>query len=286
MKNKNIDAAQVWKDFEDILAPKLNFCVIDRVVYSRLLRHSRLEGKLRFQFSISWLARGLGIGRKTALDAVRRLIARGVLHLVGRGCRAQHVVRLRLPLEVRAIRAAKIAAERPAPAPRAAIDIEEDFLRTRPLRMAIHAREEGRCFYCLRPITCKRWSLDHVVPQAQSGRNSYRNLVSCCVDCNSKKRERSAEEFLRSLYREHRLSDAELSARLRALDDLAAGKLIPPLPSRERTEMKVSRDPSGTRSHALPPEECGNEVERYGRKKVRKRRRQEKSKPPHAKGGV
>jgi 5-methylcytosine-specific restriction endonuclease McrA len=66
------------------------------------------------------------------------------------------------------------------------------------------------------------------VPRAQSGRNSYRNLVSCCMDCNSKKGERSAEEFLRSLYREHRLSDNELSGRLRALDDLAAAKLIPP----------------------------------------------------------
>ena len=100
----------------------------------------------------------------------------------------------------------------------------------RPLRQAIHAREDGRCFYCLRPITCKRWCLDHVVPRAQSGRNSYRNLVSCCVDCNSKKRERSAEEFFRSLYREHRLSDHDLTGRLRALDALASDKLIPPLP--------------------------------------------------------
>ena len=123
---------------------------------------------------------------------------------------------------------------------------EEDFLRTRPLRQAIHAREDGRCFYCLRPITYKMRCIDHVVPRAQSGRNSYRNLVSCCLDCNSKKGERSAEEFLRSLYREHRLSDDELTCRLRALDDLAAGKLIPPLPSRERTEMKIRRGPSGT----------------------------------------
>ena len=32
------------------------------------------------------------------------------------------------------------------------------------------------------------------------------------------------------LYRERRLSDNELTGRLRALDDLAAGKLRPPLP--------------------------------------------------------
>jgi hypothetical protein len=231
MKNKNIDAAQVWKDFEDLLAPQLNLSVTDRAVYSHLFRHSRLEGKLQFRFSITWLARGAGIASTTARDAVRRLVARGVLDLVERNTKAHHVVRLRLPLEVPAVRAAKIASERPAPAPRAAVNLEEeDFLRTRPLRQAIHAREDGRCFYCLRPITYRRRCIDHVVPRAQSGRNSYRNLVSCCMDCNSKKGERSAEEFLRSLYREHRLSDDELSARLRALDDLAAGKLIPPTP--------------------------------------------------------
>src|SRR5258708_21560054 len=55
MKNKTIDAAQVWKDFEDLLAPKLNFSVTDRAVYSHLLRHSRLVGKLRIRFSLSWL---------------------------------------------------------------------------------------------------------------------------------------------------------------------------------------------------------------------------------------
>ena len=52
---------------------------------------------------------------------------------------------------------------------------------------------------------------------------SFEGPVRFCQD-------EPAEEFFRSLYREHRLSDAELSGRLRALDDLAAGKLIPPLP--------------------------------------------------------
>jgi hypothetical protein len=235
MKNTKIDAGQVWKDFEDLLAPQLNLSVTDRTVYSHLFRHSRLEGKVRFRFSITWLARGACIASTTARDAVRRLVARGVLDLVERGTQAQHVVRLRLPLEVPAVRAAKIAADRPAPAPGAGNLEEVDFLRTRPLRSAIHFREEGRCFYCLRPLHCRRRCIDHVVPRAQSGRNCYRNLVSCCVDCNSKKAERSAEEFLRSLYREHRLSDDELSGRLRALDDLAAGKLIPPLPVQRNT---------------------------------------------------
>ncbi len=231
MNNKNINAVQVWKQMEDLLAPQLNFSLADRVIYSHLFRHSRLEGKLQLQFSISWLARGVGLSSKFTRDTVRRLIARGVLHLVECNCRAQHVVRLRLPLEVKGICAEKIAAHRPAPASRVAVNIEEaDFLEKQFLRQAIHERESGRCFYCLRRITRHRRCLDHVVPLAEFGRNSYRNLVSSCLECNSQKGQRSAEEFLRGLYRERRLSDAELSGRLRALDDLAAGKLIPSLP--------------------------------------------------------
>jgi len=109
MNDKKINPVQVWKQMEDLLAPQLSFSLSDRAVYSHLLRHSRLEGKLQFQFSIPWLAHGVGVTSKTARDAVRRLIARGVLHLVERNTQAHHVVRLRLPSEVRAVRAAKIA---------------------------------------------------------------------------------------------------------------------------------------------------------------------------------
>jgi hypothetical protein len=237
MNNKKLDAVQVWKQMEDLLAPQLNFSLADRVIYSHLFRHSRLEGKLQLQFSISWLARGVGLSMKFTRDTVRRLIARGVLHLVECNCRAQHVVRVRLPLEVKGVCAAKIAGHRPggpagpAPAPRVVVNIEEaDFLEKQILRQAIHEREGGRCFYCSRRINARRRCLDHVVPQANLGGNSYRNLVSCCLDCNSLKAERNAVEFVRSLYRDRRLSADELTGRLRALDDLAAGKLRPSLP--------------------------------------------------------
>ncbi len=230
MNNKKLDAVQVWKQMEDLLAPQLNFSLADRVIYSHLFRHSRLEGKLRFRFSMSWLAGRIRLSEKTTRQSVRRLIARGVLRLVERSCQAHHVVCVRLPQEVRALRAAETAARRPARTSCGAGFAETDFLQTRALRRAIHAREGGRCFYCLRRLIPQRRCLDHVVPQAHLGSNSYRNLVSCCLDCNSLKAERHAVEFVRSLYRDRRLSDAELSGRLRALDDLAAGKLIPPLP--------------------------------------------------------
>lgn len=241
MKNKKLDAERAWKDFEDLLAPQLNFSVTDRVVYSHLLRHSRLEGKLQFRFSIPWLARGVGLGVKATRDAVRRLIARGVLGLVERNCRARHLVRLRLPLEVKGVRA-KTATHWPSPAPHVVINIEEvDFMQKQNLRRAIHERERGHCFYCLRHISSRRRCLDHVVPRAKLGRNSYRNLVSCCVDCNSQKGERPAVEHLHWLYRDRRLGTADLNSRLHALDDLAAGKLKPPLPGQEDKKSEAGK---------------------------------------------
>ena len=227
MNNTKLDAAQVWKDFEDLLAPRLSLCSSDRVVYSHLFRHSRLEGKLQFSFVTPWLARGTGLCCQTARDALRRLNSQGVLDIIERSHHG-YVVRLRLPQEVREVRTPKVLPSPPARLPLTPQSIEDtDFLQTTPLRCAIHQREGGQCFYCLRRVNRRTRCLDHVVPRVSAGGNSYRNLVSCCADCNMQKSNRSAEEHLRALYRDRRLGEAELNARLRALDDLAAGKLKP-----------------------------------------------------------
>ena len=166
----------------------------------------------------------------TARCTLRRLLDLRVLRLVERN-QVGHVVVVRLPKEIRAIRPYINAARGAARLPLAASIADADFFKNKALRRAIHSRERGLCFYCLRSLTVLVRTIDHVVPRAQSGRNTYRNLVSCCRDCNSKKGQTPAEDFLRSLYRQRRLTDAELTARLRALDALAAGKLPPLLPS-------------------------------------------------------
>ncbi len=219
MKNTKPNAAQIWKQFEDRLVPRLRLSVTDRAVYSHLLRHTRLEGRARLRFSIAWLARGTGLSDGPARQAVRRLITHGALRLVERS-KTGHVVEVLLPEEIRAARA-------PARLSHAVNLDEADFLKTPALRQAIHAREGGRCFYCLRRLTARVRCLDHVVPRVHLGRNSYRNLVSCCAECNSQKGEDPAEDFLRKLYRMRRLSASELAERFRALDALASGKLRP-----------------------------------------------------------
>lgn len=221
MKTKP-DAEHLWKQFEDLLVPRLRLSVTDRVAYSHLLRHSRLEGRLRLRFSIPWLARGAGLTHNPVRWAVRRLIARGALRQLERS-KTGHFVEVRLPDEIRSARVAR----RPLSPTRSSDFDELDFLRHRALRKAIHCRERGHCFYCRRRLNPSMRCLDHVVPRVETEDNSYRNLVSSCVECNSSKRGHSAPEFLRWLYRERRITSAELTRRLPALDLLIAGKLRP-----------------------------------------------------------
>src|SRR2546427_244918 len=233
MPNKTLNAKLLWMQFEDVLAPRLGLTVKERAVYSYLLRHSLVVGKLRLQFAVMSLARALGLSIGPVRQAVRRLDELGALRVLERS-KTGHLVEMRLPEKIRAIRPGRNGASGATGAagePPASTLETTDFLKTWALRKAIHDRERGACFYCLRRTPAHVQCLDHVVPRVRLGRNSYRNLVSCCIECNTRKGDRPVPDFLRTLYRQGRLTPAELDGRLRALKDLAAGKLRPLLPA-------------------------------------------------------
>jgi len=224
MKHKKSDAIEVCKEFEDVLAPRLNLTVIDRTVYYHLLRHTHWEGKLRLRFMVMGIGAQLGLSRTPVRSSLRRLASHGLLRIVERNYNGT-VAEVRLPSELRAVGACPAGKRGKRPD---GVDLDGmDFLRTESLRQSIRAREGGLCFYCLRRTYPRSRTLDHVVPRARFGSNSYRNLVSCCAECNPRKQELPAEDFLRQLFRDGRLSQSDLSARLQALRDLAAGHLRP-----------------------------------------------------------
>jgi len=113
-----------------------------------------------------------------------------------------------------------------------------DFWQNKTLRETVHARERSVCFYCLRRLTARARCLDHVVPAVRKGSNSYRNLVSSCSECNALKGETAAEDFLRGIYRDGRLTAGEFRGRLRAVEALAAGKLRPALRSEDARDQR------------------------------------------------
>jgi hypothetical protein len=237
MKRKMPNAAHVWKQLDDFVVPNLRLNVIDRAAYSHLLRHTRLEGRHRLCFSQLWLAKGIGVCRNTVRASLRRLVDRGALRLI-ESSHDGHLVEVLLPEEIRARlpeshhRPLLCRLPKPSPFlrdPAPSID-ELDFLATQPLPRTIFARERYACFYCLRRLKKGTQCLDHVIAQMHSGGNSYRNLVACCVECNSRKAHKPATDLLCRLFRERRLTAALLASRLRALEALGAGKLRPRLP--------------------------------------------------------
>ena len=62
------------------------------------------------------------------------------------------------------------------------------------LRNWILMRDGYRCYYCGALAT----TADHMLPKVRGGLSTLENLVAACVPCNSAKRDKTADEFLRS----------------------------------------------------------------------------------------
>jgi len=103
-----------------------------------------------------------------------------------------------------------------------------DFFDVPENRPLLLKREGYRCFYTLQQLDENNFIVEHVVSRP-TGNNSYRNCVAASREANNKKGAMPAEDFLRRLFREGYLSEAEFQDRLHALARLKAGDLRPPL---------------------------------------------------------
>jgi 5-methylcytosine-specific restriction endonuclease McrA len=61
-------------------------------------------------------------------------------------------------------------------------------------RRNLFARDRNRCQYCGKIFTTSDLSLDHVLPRAQGGGDSWENLVCACIRCNAKKGGRTPDQ--------------------------------------------------------------------------------------------
>lgn len=54
-------------------------------------------------------------------------------------------------------------------------------------RKNIYTRDQGMCQYCGKSLRRQEITYDHVIPKSQGGKTSWENVVTCCLDCNSRK---------------------------------------------------------------------------------------------------
>jgi 5-methylcytosine-specific restriction endonuclease McrA len=74
---------------------------------------------------------------------------------------------------------------------------KKDMIFAKPFtRKNILERDLGRCCFCDKVLSLNKMTYDHVIPKCEpyNGKTCFTNIVSCCLSCNSKKKNRLPEE--------------------------------------------------------------------------------------------
>jgi hypothetical protein len=220
-----VDIERFFIQFQDHLAPKLD--TYEQAIYLYIFRHTRLIGKdeavIALKSARARMACGIGekgvpMSENTAYVKLQSLETKGCIKIIASE-RTGRRLRLNLPDEILGTIPASVSQPPPS--------IEDlDFFDVPENRLAILVREHHRCFYCLRAVNGDNYVIEHVLSRP-NGNNGYRNVVAACRHCNNRKSDSTAEDFLRTLYRESFLNDTEFEDRLSHLERLRNGELKP-----------------------------------------------------------
>lgn len=80
----------------------------------------------------------------------------------------------------------------------AAIDTnkELDFYNVAENRLKLFERDSYKCHYCSKQLTRFSATLDHIQPVSKGGDNSFENLVTACLHCNSERGNKPVMDFI------------------------------------------------------------------------------------------
>jgi hypothetical protein len=125
----------------------------------------------------------------------RALETIGALRKEGEPNRDGTLYRVLIPDEIETC--CKSRAERQPTEPASGVRPSDiDYYNVRENRIKVYERDEYKCRYCGKQLTRFTCTLDHVKPVAEGGDNSFENIVTACLDCNSRKNGRAVGDFL------------------------------------------------------------------------------------------
>lgn len=197
-----IELPLIIQEIVDDLQPLL--ARYEAVFYWYLFRHSLSKNGnplLRvstrdMQVGVVRTSRG---SEEIALQQVRETLGAlesiGAIRKEGEPNRDGTLYRIFIPDEIEACR--KFRAERTAAEPKAEVlETEADYYNVRENRIKVYERDEYKCRYCGKQLTRFTATIDHVKAVAEGGDNSFDNLVTACLECNSRKNKRPVGDFL------------------------------------------------------------------------------------------
>jgi hypothetical protein len=183
------DAAFYWYLFRHSIAKSGNphLRVSNRNLRSAVVRSPRPQGRTQS------LERTISPSK--VQESLRALETVGAIRKEGDPNREGTLYRVLIPEEIEACR--KFRSERIASEPELFIEASEiDYYNVRENRIKVFERDGYLCRYCQKQLTRFTATLDHITPVVEHGDNSLENLVTACLDCNSRKNKRALGDFL------------------------------------------------------------------------------------------
>ena len=192
---------EIVDDLQPLLTP------YDAAFYWFLFRHSiAKDGNPQLRVSTRSLRRAVvkssyssaienTISYAKVQEALRALESIGAIRKEGDPNRDGTLYRVLIPDEIQACR--EFRSERIASEPELMFppfDIDDSNVRENRIR--VFERDGYICRYCQKQLTRFTATLDHVTPIAEGGDNGLENLVTACLDCNSRKNKRALGDLL------------------------------------------------------------------------------------------
>jgi hypothetical protein len=169
------EAAMYWHVFRHSIIAKGDVHV--RVSTRKLCREVVLSGSGQSKF----------VSQGKIRDTLSALESKGAIGKMGEANRQGTPYRVYLPEEISACIDAMAARQR-AELPDLDPKKELDFYNIKENRVKILERDGYKCQHCGKQLTRFTATLDHLQPVSQHGDNSYENLVTSCLLCNSQRR--------------------------------------------------------------------------------------------------
>ena len=71
---------------------------------------------------------------------------------------------------------------------------KRDKIRVKFSRINIYTRDKFICQYCAERKMTEDLNFDHIMPRANGGKTTWENIVTCCIECNNRKANRTPAE--------------------------------------------------------------------------------------------
>ena len=178
----------------DYLHPILN--PLEAAIYWLMFRHSIVAtGDVFVRMSNEYICgtirshqdRATNPTRKCVSDTLKSLVEKKAISIAGdTNNKGGTLYRIYMPEEIASCREAMSKAQKKE-LPEIDPKREADFYNIKENRLKVFERDKYVCHYCKKQLTRFSATLDHLQPVSQGGDNSYDNLITACLQCNSQR---------------------------------------------------------------------------------------------------